>query len=482
MNTNNSWYAGSPISIKVGIVGACVGLILGILAGVQPLLLCLAISAVIVVICFFTYFEQTVLALLILRSSLDIFSAQQIPAVFAVGLDGLTILYVVLMLLLGRKVITDKFFWFFAAWVSLQGFWVILIPLGGLNPFYLSQSIPEWVRLFSWLMVYLLIMQLKDKVHPFKIINALFLSLIAPLTAALLQTILPPSLLPAVISYRSQAFTSIEGATRINGTLGHANTFATFLLLFIGLTYWKLEQSQRKTPWLILLGLLIFFLTSSKALVGLAMTVVFVFVLVAPRLTPSKLVIGLIIVTTVIGLYSSTEFGQERLASLANTPLFNPDLDVSQAILLKNSGQNNSFNWRLNQWTSLLEVWREAPFLGYGLKTTTFLGRVQAAPHNDYIRALVEGGIVGFTTFIAFLTANYLRLRRILFSNKLGTPKRNLCSVMIAILAALNVGMLTENIWSQTTLFFYWLTLLAILDWDWKQIDTLKVGTPNIRF
>lgn len=470
MKTNSFRDTTSRLSLITGIAGASVGLILGILAGLQPLVLCLTILGIIQVIYFFNNFAPGVLSLLILRSSLDVFSAQQVPAMFAVSLDILTILYVIVRLLLGQKVQTDRFWWFFAFWVCLQGFWGILIPLSGLDPLYLSESIPEWVRLFSWLMIYLLVMQLKDKVHPLRVINTLFLSLVVPLTVALLQVFLPPHLLPALLAQKGHAFTAIEGASRINGTLGHPNTFATFILLFIGLTCWKLEQSNHKKSWLILLGILIFFLTSTKALVGLVMMIVFVLALVAPRLTLGKLITGLILIVAVIGLYSSTPFGQERLASLANTPILNPDLDVSQAILLKNSGQTNSFNWRLNQWTSLLEVWRDAPIFGYGLKTGTFLGSVQAAPHNDYIRALVEGGIVGFASFIAFLVANYLRLTNILFSGDRGSPQKKLCLIMIAILIALNVGMLTENIWSQTTLFSYWLTLLSIISWDWQEI------------
>ena len=64
----------SRLSLTVGIIGAGVGLVAGILAGLQPILLCLAVTAIVLIICFFTYFEQMVLGLLVLRSSLDIFS------------------------------------------------------------------------------------------------------------------------------------------------------------------------------------------------------------------------------------------------------------------------------------------------------------------------------------------------------------------------------------------------------------------------
>ncbi len=479
MLTNKRWLPSSNLAFWISVAGVVVGTAAGVLAGAQPLYLGLILGAVIVFVYFFADFERAVLGLLILRSSLDIFSEQEVPAVFAIGLDALTILYVVLRLLTGQRVKTDKFWWFFAGWVGLQGLWVILLPLGGLgfDGSYLPVSIREWVRIFSWLMVYLLVIQLKDRMPPTRVINALFLSLVLPLIAALLQVILPPSLLPSFLAYRAIAFTDIEGASRINGTLGHSNTFSTFLLLFIGLTCWQLGQAKRRWPWLLLLGALTFFLASTKALAATIMIAVFVLALIIPRLTPLRLIGGILLFAAVVGFFASTEFGRERLAELSYTPLLNPDLDLSRVILLYNSGQEeyrNSFNWRLGLWTSLLQSWRHFPILGYGLGTTTYVGYIRAYAHNDYVRALVEGGIVGFIMFLVFLGVHFLRLTRLFLSLPEGSSLKRLCSVLLAILLALAIGMISENIWSHTTLFFYWSALNAVIGWNWKHTRTSK--------
>ncbi|HEY9632035.1 MAG TPA: hypothetical protein V6D14_01430, partial [Coleofasciculaceae cyanobacterium] len=152
----------SLLALGVGVIGVGAGLVVGFLAGAQPVLPILALVAIAAVVFFFTSFEQAVLGLLILRSSLDVFSAQQLPAAFALGVDALTLLYVTVMLLTRQKVRTDGFWWFFAGWVLLQGVWVVLLPLGGLglDGSVLLDSIREWIRLFSWVMVYLLVMQL----------------------------------------------------------------------------------------------------------------------------------------------------------------------------------------------------------------------------------------------------------------------------------------------------------------------------------
>ncbi len=183
--------------LKIGLAG----LVIGLLTAFMPVYLALIVGAIAVVFSFFASFEQTVLGLLILRSALDPFSARQIPSLFAIGVDVLTLLYVAVTLLTGRVVRTDKFWWFFAGWVVLQGLGVILIPLGeqDLDAGAFLNSIREWVRLFSSLMVYLLVMQLQNRLHPQKIISTLFFALILPLTAATIQMLVPASMLPGVL-------------------------------------------------------------------------------------------------------------------------------------------------------------------------------------------------------------------------------------------------------------------------------------------
>ncbi|ARV57665.1 polymerase [Nostocales cyanobacterium HT-58-2] len=461
----------SRLGLFIGFAGVGVGLATGFLIGsTKPIYLGLALGAIPFLFYFFTKFEQAVLGLLVLRTSLDPFSGQQIPAMFAIGLDVLTLLYVIVMLFRGQNVRTDRFWWFFAGWVMLQGLWVVLLPLGGLGfgAGYLSDSIREWIRLFSWLMVYLLVMQLKDRIPPQRVISVLFLALVPPLIVGLMQMFIPSVLPPMLSAHNYDAGSLTSEGFRIRGTIGHPNGFVTLLLLFIGLTWWKIKQSRQSLLWLLLLGLLAFFYVSTKALFGLMMIATFVVVLVAPRLSPVNLIGGILFVVLVLGLFASSEFGRERLGSLANTPLLNPDIDVSRAILLSQS-DNNSFNWRISQWYTLINAWRQYPFLGYGLGLSTNIPTNGLLPHNDYVRALVEGGIFGLLTFLGFLVAQGVRLVQLMLWAPPGSAQRDLCSIMFALFLAIPVGMITENIWSHTTLFFYWLTLMAIAGWNWNE-------------
>ncbi len=463
----------------VGVGGVVVGTAAGLLAGVNSSYLVLAIGAVIAVVYFFADFERAVLGLLIVRTSLDVFSHTEgqevIPSAFAIGIDALTLLYVSVLLLTGRTVRTDGFWWFFAGWMMLQGVWLILSAIGGLglapSDSILAGSQREWTRMFSWLMVYLLVMQLKYRFHPEKIISWLFLSLLLPLTAALMQTFLPLSLVPELIVDKNL----YDG--RIEGTFGHPNGFATYVLFFIGLTYWKLSQSRRRWPWVLLLGLLAFVFVGTKALFSLAMLGMFIVALMLPKLKLPNAIGGVILLVVVLSLFASSDFGRTRLGTLGDTPMFNPNLDVSRAVL-KSHWDYNSFNWRLAQWTALLQSWQKSPILGYGLGTITYLSEYHLYAHDDYIRALAEEGIVGLITFLTFLGAQVVRLVKLLGRARRGSGQHELCLVLLAFFMSTLLAMCSENLWSHTTLYFYWWTMFAIAGWNWNELPPSKSPVP----
>ena len=452
----------------VGILSVLIGAIFGILAGVAPIHLVLIMVVTTIAIYFFTNFEQAVLALLIVRSSLDVFSEQQIPAAFGIVLNVLTLIYVARLLLSRQKVKVDWFWYVLAGWIVLHSVWVILLPLGvlGSDASVLSDSIREWVRMFSWVMVYLLVMQLKDRLHPEKVISALFFSLIAPLIAALLQITVPPSSLPSFLVFESGY--SVAAGSRMNGTLGHPNTFATFILLFLGLTLWKIYSSKQSKYWILLLGVLSFFLVTTSSLTGLMMLIAFIIFYLVPKFNAINVVSVFCLFALIITLFISSDLGQERLQSLYQTPLLNSEIDRSRAILLQWE-DGNSFNWRIAQWTFLLQAWQKHPILGYGLATDSHVSIFNTAAHNDYIRFLVEEGVLGLTAFLAFLAAQFVRIFQILRSVSLTPAQKNLCLILLAYFVAILVGMLTGNILLHTTLFFYWWTLMAIAGWNWKQ-------------
>jgi O-antigen ligase len=179
-------------------------------------------------------------------------------------------------------------------------------------------------------------------------------------------------------------------------------------------------------------------------------------------------------------VFASSDFGRERLVSIGNTPLLNPDIDASRAILLSQSDYN-SFNWRITQWTYLLKMAGYAPFFGYGLGVSASVSTNGLLPHNDYIRALVEGGSVGVLIYLSFLGSQVVYLVRLMRQSLSHASRYKLCFCLLGILLSTLVGMLNENIWSCTAFYFYWWTLMAIVSWDWADPQVGSPGaSPNI--
>jgi O-antigen ligase len=485
MYTEHSSQPASPwIPWLIALVGIVGGIAVGMASGTQPLILGVLMGAVLFVTTFFLKFEYVVIGLLILRAAIDCFATLQLPTLFAIGLNALTILYLTVQAFQRKKIETDWFFWWFLGWWLFQGLWLVLMAFGGLGlgAGFLGDSLREWIRIFSWVIAYLLAMQMKGKIQPKTLIYGLFWSLLLPLTVAILQIIVPNALpgdlnLNAGSALKESAGPTSEGA-RIRGTLGHPNAFVTYIFMFMSLTQWRLAQEKNKLFWGALLALLAFFYVSAKALYSLMMLAVLIPVLIAPRLSVGKMIAGILFFVLVISLFGSTEFGQERLGSIAKTPLLNPDIDVTRAILLS-KGDNNSFNWRIAQWYQLLGEFNLFPWFGYGMGVSIKISTNDLLPHNDYVRALVEGGVVGFVSFISFLLMQIVRLVQLWRNAWNHGPQRDFCLALLAIFMALPVAMLTENIWTHTMLFFYLYTLMAIAGWNWDETAT-KTNGPKV--
>jgi O-antigen ligase len=452
MLTSNQSSSDRKINAWMSLAAIAIGIGSGFLAGDNPELLILGIIASALMLWFASNFVYCILGLIVLRSALDTFSDQGVPAAFGLALIGLVVAYVVYSLVTRQPVKTDWLFWFLLSWVLIQGLWLILMLTDnlGVDKSYLKDSLREWIRLLTFPSLYLIVMQLKDKILPERAITLLFLSLIAPFLVGLSQM--------------------LSGSARIDGTIGHPNNFATFTVLFLALSIWKFNNAHKnRYIWLTLPIIITFFLVGSKSLTGLAIFFIYAFFYFLPRFDPKYLLGGSILTLLAFLLFTSSDFGQTRLEELYMTPLLNPDYHWSSAmaVQLSDFGDANSFNWRISQWVFLLQAWQKHPWLGYGIDTSSIVSIFESHAHNDYIRSLVETGILGFLAFISLLMAQAVRLLQILRLSNHSSAQSNLARTLLAFLIAIMVGMLTGNVWIQTAPLFYWWTLLSIVGWDW---------------
>lgn len=417
---------------------------------------------------FFQSFETTVVGILCLRSFLDFYSSFQVPAAFALGVDLLVLLYVARQWLERKPVHTDPFWWFLITWVLLQGIWVVLLPttaLGGTS-YMAYEALREWIRFFSLAIVYLLVMQMRDRIPPQRLASLLFISLVLPMIFALLQS-LPielPSFLQSNVGWKTSWKATEE---RVTSTLGHYNSFATFSLLFMALSLWRVQMARKPFGWLLLVAGTMYCLIATKSLTGLVMMLVFIALYFLPKLR-GKGLLGVLAISVVLFFVLTSELAQSRLVELDYTPLLNPDLSFKRAVALQAADVNgfrNSFNWRLLQWRGLLLNWQLHPWLGYGLASAKKVSEFGTTSHNDYVRFLVEEGIVGFSLFMLFLGAQVARIVQIMRRSLPGSPQHALSQTMLAFAIAMIVGMGAGNVMVHTATFFYWWVLMAILGW-----------------
>jgi O-antigen ligase len=67
--------------------------------------------------------------------------------------------------------------------------------------------------------------------------------------------------------------------------------------------------------------------------------------------------------------------------------------------------EGNSLMWRVSYWRTVAGLADRSPLVGIGPKMTQYVTDSAKVPHNDYLRAYVETGIVGLTVYVAVVLA-----------------------------------------------------------------------------
>lgn len=132
-----------------------------------------------------------------------------------------------------------------------------------------------------------------------------------------------------------------------------------------------------------------------------------------------------------------------------------------------------SFGWRFDNWTSLLQLWSERPFTGYGSHTTIYVnprrtifhelspdGGFEA--HNSVVRILVEGGLAlmaGYLIFAFALTRSLKRMRQARW--RLGPAAQLMTTIWVLILI---VGLGTDDPFDNTACIFLLFTITGALE------------------
>jgi O-antigen ligase len=148
------------------------------------------------------------------------------------------------------------------------------------------------------------------------------------------------------------------------------------------------------------------------------------------------------IAVAVVAIFLATPLGSRRVSG-----------ETATSLAAAERGETTStFDTRLYRWKTLLREWERRPVFGQGIGTTTTTEGTRAnplnflLPHNEYIRYLVETGVVGV---IILLTGLALLIRALFRRRALdlggggggGSP----ASLAIAVVVGCLVNSLADN-------------------------------------
>ncbi len=411
------------------------------------------LAAILIMVIYFAFlvlnFEAGFLSLIFLRTSLDYFKdvggggAFSVSAVASLVLIVLSVFYI-----LYRQANIFNY-------EEVLPFFIFLLicALSVLGSQDFMESISDWLRFVSIFFVYIVTRLIAVSEKKIRLV---------------LKVILLSVLIPVFLGYYqfltgSGYDTQSEGG-RIVGTFAHPNDFSSYLLVVLVFCTAQLCEkdslvSKKLLTPLILLMLFAFVLTFSRG-----SWVVFVFSMVVMGILRYRRILVFLPVFLIVAVFLIPGV-QDRIYEV---------IDPSHA------RATSGLEWRLNAWAQVGTLLSEKPIFGHGLGMVFV--KMGYLTHNDYLRLLVEVGIVGLLAYlwmaVQFLSKTWRDYRR--------TQSNTAKSFHVGLLA-LTLGFLVRQSADNTlrntsTMMFFWIFLaltrnIFLIDSELDTADTVKAAS-----
>lgn len=270
---------------------------------------------------------------------------------------------------------------------------------------------------------------------------------------------------PAILAlYQLVTHTGLEvaGQIRSNGTFVHPNSAAIFFAITAVVSLWRYLDNGRRRSDALLTALFAAALIATFSLDGLLSMIVMLMAFGALRPGSVRAKLGAFAVAALVILtFLATPLGAERIANASS----------SNVTTAEHGLPNSSLAWRIYKWQTLLPEWERSPIFGQGLGTTvtseaTASSRLAGSvPHNEFLRYLVETGVVGLVTLLwalGILMRALARRRRVPGTRSAGTL--NAASLAITIVIGCLFNSLGDNaLIDSTTGYAVGLIVAAVL-------------------
>ncbi|MBA2637341.1 MAG: O-antigen ligase family protein, partial [Solirubrobacterales bacterium] len=408
-------------------------LVAGLGAGAQPLLPLGLLAVALAVAAFSTAPALLLLAILLIRPSLD--NIEALPSIGGVNAVGMiaagTVVGGGLALLLRRPSLPGR------GVLLLAGAFLCFAAVSLLWSFERADGISAWIAIAMPLVVFALAAWTVRGPDGFRrLLTVVLLSAVVPIAVGLFQLGTGRRLVK-------------EGYASIQGTFVHPNGFGFFLLVVVsvGLVAFMESRSQpvrRALGVLVVLGALCFFMTFTRS--AWVAFVVVVGLLVVLRYRRLALLAVPTLLVAVVAFPGAAEQVTGRFADLSPTSA---------------EYSNNSLSWRGTLRERMLPYGQERPVVGHGFGTYLPLSNqeigeydyefqdggqsaanLEIYPHNDYLFLFVELGVPGVLLWLATLialTAVAWRARRVPELRAYAIALAGLLAMLIVISAFDNV-------------------------------------------
>lgn len=240
--------------------------------------------------------------------------------------------------------------------------------------------------------------------------------------------------------------------TRIVGTFIQSNDYGRYLMLIIimGAALYP-YISRRRQRWLgvcmVLMCIFEFLTYTRSALIGAAIGLAIVGFKQSKRVLLGLLVVGffgILLVPSLSGRFTDLTQYQAKQAAVAGT-----------------TASGDSFSWRLGYWTEVLPLANSNPITGIGLDMTQYITAEAKQPHNDFIRAYVETGIIGFICYLAMIIGLVNLGRRAVKVARKGTLEYGIAVGYLGCAAAFVLCSLVANVISNVVNLWYFVAFAA---------------------
>jgi O-antigen ligase len=267
---------------------------------------------------------------------------------------------------------------------------------------------------------------------------------VSPSVAARLVQLL--GIVPAVLAldqWATHTGMDVAGALRSNGTFAHPNSAVMFFGMAAAISLWLYLDNGRRRLDALLVVLFAAAVISTFSIDGLITLLAMLIAYGALHAGPLRVrLVPIAVAALVLLAFFATPFGSQRLAKESSTNLATAETEKP----------NSDFAWRLHKWETLMPDWERHPLLGQGLGTTltepaitknAFAG---LPPHNEYVRYLVETGVIGLMILVwalALLSRRLVRMRRAF--RTINIDAFNAATLTIVVVIGCLVNALADN-------------------------------------